>query len=93
LFRWRWAFERRARGARYAAATILLQGPHFDHVAKVAAFAVFGVFVTERVKHIGYLLREGLDDVEAVAANCRWISCRKNTGYHATDPKDSNAGG
>jgi hypothetical protein len=24
---------------------------------------------------------------------CRWISCRKNTGYHATDPKDSNAGG
>jgi hypothetical protein len=18
---------------------------------------------------------------------CRWISCRKNTGYHATDPK------
>jgi hypothetical protein len=26
-------------------------------------------------------------------AKCRWISCRKNTGYHATDPKDSNAGG
>jgi hypothetical protein len=25
--------------------------------------------------------------------NCRWISCHKNTGYHATDPKDSNAGG
>jgi hypothetical protein len=24
---------------------------------------------------------------------CRWISCCKNTGYHATDPKDSNAGG
>jgi hypothetical protein len=20
-------------------------------------------------------------------AKCRWISCRKNTGYHATDPK------
>jgi hypothetical protein len=20
-------------------------------------------------------------------AHCRWISCRKNTGYHATDPK------
>jgi hypothetical protein len=25
--------------------------------------------------------------------DCRWISCRKNTGYHAMDPKDSNAGG
>jgi hypothetical protein len=26
-------------------------------------------------------------------AKCRWISCRKNTGYYAKDPKDSNAGG
>jgi hypothetical protein len=58
LFQWRWA-----------AATILLQGQHFDHVAKVAAFAVIGVCVTERVKHIGYLLREGLGDVEAMAAD------------------------
>jgi hypothetical protein len=24
---------------------------------------------------------------------CRWISCRKNKGYHATDPRDLNAGG
>jgi hypothetical protein len=23
---------------------------------------------------------------------CRWISCRKNTGYHAKDLTDSNAG-
>jgi hypothetical protein len=22
-----------------------------------------------------------------VRGNCRWMSCRKNTGYHATDPK------
>jgi hypothetical protein len=22
---------------------------------------------------------------------CRWILCHKNTGYHAKDPKDSNA--
>jgi hypothetical protein len=38
-----------------------------DHVAKVAAFIVVGVCVTEWVKHIGYLFREGLGDVEAVA--------------------------
>jgi hypothetical protein len=69
LFRWRWAFKRWARGARWVGATILLQGQHFDHGAKVAAFAVVGVCVTERVKHIGYLLREGLGDVEAMAAN------------------------
>jgi hypothetical protein len=69
MFRWRWAFERWARGARWATATILLQGQHFNHAAKVAAFTIFGVCVTERVKHIGYLLREGLGDVEAVAAN------------------------
>jgi hypothetical protein len=24
---------------------------------------------------------------------CWWISCRKNTGYHTKDLKDSNAGG
>jgi hypothetical protein len=24
--------------------------------------------------------------------NCRWISCRKNTGYHATDPKIQTQG-
>jgi hypothetical protein len=69
LFLWTWAFERRARGARWVAATIILQGQHFDHGAKVAAFAVVGVCVTERVKHISYLLREGLGDVEAVAAD------------------------
>jgi hypothetical protein len=35
------------------------------------------------------------DDVSTAPCGlpCRWISCRKNTGYHATDPKDSNAGG
>jgi hypothetical protein len=69
LFRWRRAFERRARGAWWVAATILLQGQHFDHGAKVAAFAVIGVCVTERVKHIGYLLRERLGDVKVVAAD------------------------
>jgi hypothetical protein len=69
LFRWRWAFERRARGARWVTATILLQGQHFDHVVKVTAFAVVGVCGTERVKHIVYLLREGLGDVEAMAAD------------------------
>jgi hypothetical protein len=69
LFLWRWAFERRARGARWVAATILLQGQHFDHGAKVTALAVVGVCVIERVKHVGYLLREGLGDIEAMAAD------------------------
>jgi hypothetical protein len=69
LFWWRWAFERRAHGARWVAATILLQGQHFDHGAKVTAFAVVGVCVIEKVKHIGYLLREGLGDAEAMAAD------------------------
>jgi hypothetical protein len=69
LFRWRWAFKRQACGARWATATILLQGQHFNHIAKVAAFTIIGVCVTERVKHVGYLLREGLGDVEAVAAD------------------------
>jgi hypothetical protein len=26
-------------------------------------------------------------------AKCRWVLCRKNMGYHAKDPKYSNAGG
>jgi hypothetical protein len=69
LFRWRWAFKRRARGARWVAATILLQGQHFNHVAKVAAFPVVGVCVIEGVKHVDYLFWEGLGDVEAVAAD------------------------
>jgi hypothetical protein len=69
LFLRRWAFERRAHGVRWVTATIILQGQHFDHGAKVAAFATVGVCVTERVKHIGYLLRDGLGDVEAVAAD------------------------
>jgi hypothetical protein len=66
---YQWAFERRACGAWWVAATILLQGQHFDHGAKVTTFAVIGAYVTERVKHIGYLLREGLGDVEVVAAD------------------------
>jgi hypothetical protein len=63
LFRWRWAFKRRVCGARWAAATILLQGQHFNHVAKVATFPVVRVCVTEGVKHIDYLFREGLGNV------------------------------
>jgi hypothetical protein len=69
LFRWRWAFERRARAAWWVVATILLQDQHFDHGAKVAAFTIVRVCVTERVKHIGYLLREGLGNIEAMAAD------------------------
>jgi hypothetical protein len=52
LFLWRWAFKRWARGARWVTATIILQGQHFDHGAKVATFTIVGVCVIERVKHI-----------------------------------------
>jgi hypothetical protein len=69
LFLWRWAFERRARGAWWVIATIFLQGQHFDHDTKVATFTAVSTCVTKRVKHIGYLLQEGLGDVEAVAAD------------------------
>jgi hypothetical protein len=64
-----WAFERWACDAWRAIATIFLQGQHFNHGAKVAAFAAARACVTERVKHISYLLQEGLGDVEAVAAD------------------------
>jgi hypothetical protein len=39
LLRRRKAFERRARGARLVAAFLVSQGHHFDHGAKVTAFA------------------------------------------------------
>jgi hypothetical protein len=64
-----WTFERRARGARQATATLFFQGQHLNHGAKVDAFAVAWACITERVKHVGYLLRERLGDVEAVAVD------------------------
>jgi hypothetical protein len=45
------------------------------------------------VTHVEADLEEDTPQPPTWRAKCRWISCRKNTGYHATDPKDSNAGG
>jgi hypothetical protein len=45
------------------------------------------------VTHVDADLEEDTPQPPTWRAKCRWISCRKNTGYHATDPKDSNAGG
>jgi hypothetical protein len=45
------------------------------------------------VTHVDADLEEDTPQPPTWHAKCRWISCRKNTGYHATDPKDSNAGG
>jgi hypothetical protein len=45
------------------------------------------------VTHVEADLEENTPQPPTWRAKCRWISCRKNTGYHATDPKDSNAGG
>jgi hypothetical protein len=69
LLRRRKAFERRACGARLVAALLVSQGHHFDHGAKVTAFAATRASVAERIEDVGYLLREGLGDVEAVAAD------------------------
>jgi hypothetical protein len=63
------AFERRAHGARLVAALLISQGNHFDHGAKVIAFAATRASVVERIEDVGYLLQEGLGDVEAVAVN------------------------
>jgi hypothetical protein len=51
------------------AALLVSQGHHFNHGAKVAAFATARASIAERVKDVGYLLREGLGDIEAVAAD------------------------
>jgi hypothetical protein len=42
--------------------------------------------------HYAYLdgkriLNHQMKDCRTFLRLCRWISCRKNTGYHATDPK------
>jgi hypothetical protein len=39
------------------------------------------------VTHVKADLEETTPQPPTWRAKCRWISCRKNTGYHATDPK------
>jgi hypothetical protein len=39
------------------------------------------------VTHVDADLGENTPQSPTWRAKCRWISCRKNTGYHATDPK------
>jgi hypothetical protein len=39
------------------------------------------------VAHVEADLEENTPQPPTWRAKCRWISCRKNTGYHATDPK------
>jgi hypothetical protein len=42
---------------------------------------------TTIVTHVEVDLEEDTPQPPTWRARCRWISCRKNTGYHATDPK------
>jgi hypothetical protein len=42
------------------AALLVSQGHHFDHGAKVTAFAATRAPVTERIEDVGYLLGKGL---------------------------------
>jgi hypothetical protein len=69
LLLWRKAFGRRALGAQGVAALLFSQGHHLDHGTKTTAFTATRASVTERVEDVGHLLREGLGDIEAVAAN------------------------
>jgi hypothetical protein len=39
------------------------------------------------VTHVEANLEENTPQPPTWHAKCRWISCGKNTGYHATDPK------
>jgi hypothetical protein len=39
------------------------------------------------VTHVEADLEENTPQPPTWRAKCRWISCRKNKGYHATDPK------
>jgi hypothetical protein len=39
------------------------------------------------VGHVKADLEENTPQPPTWHAKCRWISCRKNTGYHAMDPK------
>jgi hypothetical protein len=43
--------------------------------------------MTTIVTHAEADLEENTPQPPTWHAKCRWISCRKNTGYHATDPK------
>jgi hypothetical protein len=42
---------------------------------------------TTIVTHVEADLEEVTPQPPTWRAKCRWISCRKNTGYHTTDPK------
>jgi hypothetical protein len=39
------------------------------------------------VTHVEADLEENTPQPPTWRPKCRWISCRMNTGYHATDPK------
>jgi hypothetical protein len=63
------ALGRRALGAQRAAALLFSQGHHLDHGIKTAAFTAARASVAEGVEDVGHFLREGLGDIEAVAAD------------------------
>jgi hypothetical protein len=44
------------------------------------------------VTHVEADLEENTPQPPTWRAKCRWISCRKNTGYHTTDPKIQKQG-
>jgi hypothetical protein len=43
--------------------------------------------MTAIITHVKADLEEDTPQPPTWRAKCRWILCRKNTGYHATDPK------
>jgi hypothetical protein len=69
LLLWKKASGRRAFGAQRVTALLFSQGHHLDHGAKTAAFTTARASVAEGVEDVGHFLREGLGNVEAVAAD------------------------
>jgi hypothetical protein len=63
------AFQREACGARRVTALLVSQGHHLNHGAKIATFTAARASIAERVEDVGHLFREGLGDVEAMAAD------------------------
>jgi hypothetical protein len=69
LLLWKKAFGGWALRAQRVTALLFSQGHHLDYGTKITAFTVARASITERVEDVGHLLREGLGDIEVVAAD------------------------
>jgi ribonuclease HI len=56
------------------------------HQGECGHHASSRALVSKAFRH-GFYWPTALQEAEDLIRKCRWILCRKNTGYHATDPK------